>query len=175
MKNLPEVNVSFEELYKMLVAPIRSKLLLAGIELKIFNQLSEPRSAEAIAGAIGTHPENTRLFLDGLAASNLVQKKKGLYLNLPVSQRFLVEVRPTYLGQMFILNEQTFFALNDLSKLVKEGPPPPSKEANMDSEENWTQWAFSIANSERAGIAQQAVEVVSELPEFPSFEKMLDL
>jgi len=59
MKNLPEVNVSFENLYRMLIAPIQSKLLLAGIELGVFNQLSEPKSAEAVAEAIGTHPENT--------------------------------------------------------------------------------------------------------------------
>ena len=175
MKKLPEIDVSFEELFRMLVAPIRSKLLLTGIELKIFNQLSEPNSAEVVAKAISTHPGNTRLFLDGLAASDLVVKRKMLYQNTPVSQTFLVEGSPTFLGQMFIFNEKAFFALNDLYKLVKEGPPPPSKEANMDSEEIWTQWAFSIANSERAGIAQQAVEIVSELPEFSSFEKMLDL
>ena len=39
MKKLPEVNVVFEDLYRMLVTPIRSKLLLTGIERKVFNQL----------------------------------------------------------------------------------------------------------------------------------------
>ena len=34
MKKLPEVNESFEELYAMLIAPIRSKLLLTGIAQK---------------------------------------------------------------------------------------------------------------------------------------------
>jgi hypothetical protein len=33
MKKLPEVNVSFDELYKMLIAPIRSKLLVTTIGL----------------------------------------------------------------------------------------------------------------------------------------------
>jgi hypothetical protein len=33
MKKLPEINVGFEELYRVLVAPIKSKLLLTGIEL----------------------------------------------------------------------------------------------------------------------------------------------
>ena len=63
MKNLPEVNVSFEELYRMLIGPIKSKLMLTGIELGVFNHLSEPRSAEAVAEAIGAHPGNTGLFL----------------------------------------------------------------------------------------------------------------
>ena len=91
MKNLPEVNVSFKDLYGMLIAPIKSKLLLAGMELKVFNWLSEPKSAEAVAEAIGAHPGNTRLFLDGLAASDLVVKKRGLYQNTPVTRTFLEE------------------------------------------------------------------------------------
>jgi hypothetical protein len=81
MKKLPEVNLSFDSLFSMLIAPIKSKLMLTGIELKVFNQLSEPSSAEAIAQAIGTHPGNTSLFLDSLAASDLVLKKNGLYQN----------------------------------------------------------------------------------------------
>ena len=106
MKKLPEVDVSFENLYGLLIGPIKSKLLLTGIELKVFNHLSESRSAESMAEAIGTHPENTRLFLDGLAASDLVMKKNGLYQNMPVTQAFLVEDSPTYLGQAFTLSTQ---------------------------------------------------------------------
>ena len=78
MKKLPEVNESFEELYRMLIAPIESKLLWTGIELKVFNHLSEPKSAKAVAEAIGSHPENTGLFLDGLTACDLLEKKRGL-------------------------------------------------------------------------------------------------
>ena len=57
MKKLPEVNESFEELYGMLIAPIKSKLLLTGIELGVFNQLSEPRSANAVAEIVSRLPE----------------------------------------------------------------------------------------------------------------------
>jgi len=176
MKKLPEVDISFEELYRVLVAPICSKLLLTGIELRVFNQLSEPKSAKAVAKAIDAHPVNTRLFLDGLAASDLIAKKNGLYQNTAVTQTFLAEGSPTFLGQMFTRQAQMWDpALNDLLKLVKEGPPPPSPEMNMGSEEMWAQFTVSMANYERAGVAQQAVEFVSELPEFTSFKKMLDL
>ncbi|NQE05638.1 hypothetical protein C5S32_07195 [ANME-1 cluster archaeon GoMg1] len=176
MKKLPEVNESFEELYRMLIAPIKSKLLLAGIELGVFNRLSEPRSANAVAGALGTHSENTRLFLDGLAASDLVVKRNRLYQNTPVTQALLMEDRSTFLGQMFTIQAQMWDpALNDMSRLVKEGPPQHSPEADMGSEEMWAQFTVSMANYELAGVAQQAVDIVSELPEFTSFEKMLDL
>lgn len=42
MKKLPEVSQSYRVLYDMLLAPIKSKLLMTGIQLKVFDQLSEP-------------------------------------------------------------------------------------------------------------------------------------
>jgi len=177
MKKLPEVKESFEELYRILIAPIRSKLLLTGIELEVFNHLTEPKSADAVAEAISTHPENTRLFLDGLAACDLVVKKNGLYQNTPVAQTFLVKGSPMSMRQMLALQTQIAWhaALNDLTKLVTEGPPPPSSGTDMGSEEMWAQYAAGMANAALAGWAQKAVEIVLKSPEFPSFQKMLDL
>ena len=63
----------------------------------------------------------------------------------------------------------------DLPRLVKEGPPLPSKETDMGNEDVWVRYAASMANYQRAGAAQQTVGIISGLPEFPSFEKMLDL
>ena len=176
MKKLPEVNVSFGDLYRMLIGPIKSKLLLTAIELKVFNQLFEPKSAEAVAEAIGVHSGNTRLFLDGLTACELLEKKKGLYQNTPVTQGFLVEESPTYLGLVFADQFQMNYpVLNELPKLVKKGAPPTLPEADMNSEEMCMQYTAAHASSERAGIAQQVAEIISGLPEFPSFRKMLDL
>ncbi len=169
MKKLPEVNISFEELYRMVITPVRLKLLLAGIALKVFNQLSEPKSADAVAQAMGAHPQNTRLFLDGLAACGLVLKKNGLYRNTPLAQAFLVEDSPTYLGQTLTSSAQlSLRGLEELPRLVKEGPAPHLPGTGAESVD-------TIVGYERAGAAQQAVEIVSALPEFPLFRKMLDL
>jgi SAM-dependent methyltransferase len=174
MKKLPEVNLNYEGLYRMLITPIKTKLMLTGIELKAFNQLREPKSAEAVAEAIGAHLRNTRLFLNGLAAMDLVEKKDGLYENSPISQAFLVEGSPTYLGRVFTaMKPEDQFLLN-LPKLVKEGPPPPP-EKPMFSEEALAEGVVIMADIERAGYAQEAVNIVLELPEYSSFLKMLDL
>jgi predicted O-methyltransferase YrrM len=58
----------------------------------------------------------------------------------------------------------------NLSQLIKEGPPPMPGMAF--SEETFAQ---EYASMERAGYAQILVDFVSELPEFSSFRKMLDL
>jgi hypothetical protein len=174
MKNLPEVNVSYEKLYQMLNAPIRLKLLMTGIELKVFNQLSTPKSAETVAMALHTDLNNTRFFLDGLTAIDLVQKTKDQYRNTQIAQTFLTEGNPTYLGPLF-----TFMTTHDspivenLSKLVREGPPP--KTLLRVKKEEVTTYASILASYQRAGTAQEAVRIVSELPEFPSLKTMLDL
>ena len=176
MKQLPEVNASFENLYGILIAPIRSKLLLAGIELGVFNHLSEPKTAETVAAAIGSHPENTRLFLDGLAACDLVTKKDGTYRNTTTAQEFLVEGSQTYIGE-FLANQLQWHTpvLDHLTALVTEGPPATQAEMDAESEEVWGKMAALMANYERSGVAQQIAAIVSDLPEFPTLTKMLDL
>nr|MDO8134914.1 methyltransferase [Candidatus Njordarchaeum guaymaensis] len=169
MKKFPEVNHNCEDFVKMLFASIRSKLMLTGIELKVFNQLSEPKSADAVAQAIGAHPRNTGVFLDSLTAIGLLQKKNGLYRNSPIAQAFLVEESPTYLGALLQLQYSQILPEN-LSQLIKEGPQPIPEMAF--SEEKFAQ---EYASYERAHDAQMMVKIVSELPEFPSFQRMLDL
>ncbi|OEU82298.1 MAG: methyltransferase [Desulfobacterales bacterium S5133MH4] len=176
MNNLPEINVSFEELNRIIMGPIRSKLLLTGIELKVFNRLSKPCSARDLAEVIDTHPENTRRFMDGLAACDLVLKKNGQYRNTPISQAFLVEGSDTYIGQMLAFSAKIYYpGLKDLPALVKKGPPQSSQEADSGFEELCANGAVVTGKMQLAGFAQVAVEVISKLPEFPSFRRMLDL
>jgi len=171
---LPEVDLDFGELYAMVFSPIRSKLLLTGIELKVFDHLSGPVSAEEVARTLDAHPRNMGLFLDGLAAIDLVQKKGGLYRNAPTAQAFLVEGSQTYLGRMLAFMAGADSPLDNLTKLVKEGPPP-KPETPPFSEEMLAQGAAMMANTERAGDAQLAVNIVSQLPEFSSSQRLLDL
>jgi SAM-dependent methyltransferase len=174
MKQLPEVNQTYEDLFKMLLAPIRSKLLLTGLELKVFNVLSDPKPSDDVAKALGTHPRNTRVFLDSLVAIDLLQKKDGLYSNSPIAQAFLVENSPTFVGRLFTVMKPDDQVLQNLPQLVKEGPPPPPEKPPF-SEEALAEGIVMMADVERAGYAQKSAEIVLELPEFPSFRKMLDL
>ncbi|SDU20915.1 methyltransferase [Desulfobacula phenolica] len=172
--SLPQVNVSPEKLYRMCYASVQSSLLLTGIKLKVFNHLSKPQTADQLARVINGHPKNTMLFLNGLVACDLLLKKRGIYSNTPIAQTFLVEGYSTSLGKGFI-HQGSMYGLmpEDLSTLVLNGPP--SLENRMDTGEKWGHNATWMANNERSGIAQQMSDIVSALPEFSSFEKMLDL
>ncbi|HUS78516.1 MAG TPA: methyltransferase [Patescibacteria group bacterium] len=171
---LPELDVGYGELYKTIFTPVRCKLMLTGIELKVFNYLSEPVSAEEVAQTLDAHIGNMAVFLDGLTSVDLVRKEDGLYQNMPIAESFLVEGSQTYVGHMFTWMAAFDAPLDDMAKLVKEGPPP-KQEAPPFSEEMLTRGVSMMVNTELAGDAQLAVKIVSNLPEFPSFKKMLDL
>jgi hypothetical protein len=174
MNKFPDVPLDYGLLCQMLFFPIRSKVLLTGLELKIFNYLSTPISAENVAQTINTHPRNTRVLLDALAAMDLVEKKNGVYRNTPLAQTFLEETSSTSIGSMLMFMARADAPLENLTQLVKDGPPP-QPDTTPFSEETIAQGATMMANTERAGDAQQAVQIVSQLPEFTSFQKMLDL
>jgi hypothetical protein len=76
MEHLPEVEQGFKTIFDICIWSASEKVLIAGIKLGIFNVLSEPVSAEAVARAIDAHPQNTGLFLDGLTAIDLIKKEK---------------------------------------------------------------------------------------------------
>jgi hypothetical protein len=159
----------------MLFGQIQSTLLMAGVELGVFSHLCEPASAIAVAEAIDGYSVNTGVFLNGLAAIGLVRKKAGLCQNSPLAQAYLVPDTETCMGRELIsVMQMQQPVLDDIAGLVREGPRP-IPETDIASEEFWTRMARDMANSERGGTAQQVAGIVSALPEFPAFRKMLDL
>ena len=174
MKKLPEVTQNYGVLYNLLLAPLKSKLLMTGIELKLFDLLSEPLPADKVAKVLDTHPRNMMVFLDGLVAIDLLKKKNGFYSNSPIAQTFLIESSPTFLGRVLPVMKPDDQVLQNLHKLVKEGPPPPP-ETSPFSDDALVKGVGIMADIERAGYVQELVKIILELPEFSSFQKMVDL
>ena len=175
METIPKVTLSYKSLFDMCSWPAREKVVDAAIKLNIFNALREPVTAEEVACMLGTHSKNTGLFLDALAAIDLVEKKDGCYRNLPVSSEFLVEDSPCYLGPVidYMFTYETFTS-GELLDLVKKGPAS-FDETHTASDEMTKVEVLSHAAFERAGKAQLIAKIAASLPEFESCRKMLDL
>lgn len=173
---LQTIPVSPEPLYETMFASIQTKLLLTAIKLDIFGKLEQaPKSALEIAGELKGDPVNTEYFLNGLTTLSLLEKNEGSYKNTPLSETFLVQDKPSYLGDGFLLQDaQEDFGSFDLQELILKGPSQKAAKFG-DSPKMWGRFAKSMANNQRSGVAQEAAELVSQLPEFQSFTKMLDL
>lgn len=173
----PIVENSYRKLHLLAMGPLKSAFLNCAIDYNIFDYLNEPSTHEDIALKIGTHPDNTRRFLNALATIELLGKKDGLYKNLPISETFLDTKSPSYIG--LLLKQVQHDGLNPLDKLsalLEKGPD--SQESLTKSFTNEAVWAKEIENSAGwvlGGVGQTIASIVSKLPGFNAFEKMLDL
>jgi hypothetical protein len=175
-EKFPEIDLNFRPLYDLLIGVFHTELLLTSVKLKIFNHCEGFSSSEQIAENIDSHPENTRFFLNGLVAMDLLIKKNEFYKNTSLSQKFLVEGVPIYLGD-FISKSSEWYKpiLGNLAKFIKRGPPTQNPSAGLETDKMWVDNARKGANYIRAGAGQHMAKIISELPEFPNLKKMLDL
>lgn len=162
-------------LYEVIYGSQRWPVLAAGISLNIFDHLSDPVTAGDVAQATGSHAGNTGLFLDALAALDLVQKKQGRYQNTPATEAFLVRERPTYLGDFLrdIAAGQNRPA-EALAEMVRQGPPPPQA-APDGAETLWGDMAHHYVNYLRAGMARRYLDVLNDVAEMQPPLHLLDL
>ncbi len=176
MKELPEIKESLTGIYDISLSPVRANALAAGAELRIFDHLNSPVTAKKIAEECNYCAETTEEFLNVLVACGLLEKKNSEYLNRPDTRQFLVSDSPTYYGKI-LLREYHRISMTpaEIIETVKCGPAGPKEEDGMGLEDFWSDYARSIANWERSGSAQKLGEIISKLPQFDSFEHMLDL
>jgi hypothetical protein len=175
-KKISDLNISFRPLWDLVYQSVKTNLLISGVNLGVFNVLTDWKDSKEVAELIKGHPENTSALLDALASIDLIKKSNGKYQNTPLSNTFLVVGKPTYIGGFVtISNLWNISSAEIMTQLIKDGPPPSNPNATLGSMDLWAQILRSAGNSQRAGIGQTVARVVSQLPEFPTMNRMLDL
>lgn len=173
---MPIVHMSFKPLQDLLLKKSEANLLLAGLELHLFSELESYHSAEDIAENLKLHTNNTLHFLNALVACDLICKSEDLFWNSPIANKFLVEGKETYLGD-YLLSCDPWYTISPemLCRFVREGPSASASEVEMHSGEFWERQTRGSINYQRSGMAQIVVEIVSSIPEYANFSKILDL
>lgn len=175
MKKIPEVKNDFGELHGKLLTNQETNLFIAAIELGIFQKLSDWKSPEEVAEKLYLNPQITSVFLNSLASIDLIEKKGGRFRNLPAADEFLAEKNDVYLGDFFLSCYKWYnMSADEICDLVRNGPGERCM-SEIGSQETWAGQARLSANYQRAGMVQLATRIVSSLPEYSSFRKMLDL
>ena len=176
MTSLPVLQTSYQVLHDMTAGPIRSRLLMAGIELGVFDELETFRAATAVAAAIGAHAGNTERLLNALVMVGLLEKRAGRFRNSPVAQAYLMRSSATFLGPFLdLVDTICVTSLDDLCERVKHGPATPSPETDFSAEALWAEVTRASAGWVKGFVGPQVAAIVAGLPEFPAFRRMLDL
>jgi ubiquinone/menaquinone biosynthesis C-methylase UbiE len=101
-----------------------SQILDAALEYDFFTLIHKGfQSAEDIARQAGTDPRATRIVLDSLPALGLIQKRGGKYYLLPMSDVFLVQGKPSYVGDFRHVALALWDGMAHLKESLKTGKP----------------------------------------------------
>jgi ubiquinone/menaquinone biosynthesis C-methylase UbiE len=111
-------------LMRMLGDFANSQILDASIEYDFFTLIHKGfQTADEVAREAGTNPRATRIVLDSLIASALIEKKDGRYTLLPVSETFLVRGKPAYIGDFRHVALALWNGMAHLKESLKTGKP----------------------------------------------------
>lgn len=178
MKSLPKDLTTFKPLHDMLIGATRARLLETGLSFKIFDYLEQGsyRTDAEVAAQMGTHPVNTRHFLDSLTTIGLVEKRRGSYRNLHATEKFLKTTSEYYVGPLFtMIREMSVSSLDNIEELVRKGPCPLNEQEDIGSESTWVDGARAGALWVYGEMGCRIAEIIANLPGFGGFDKMLDL
>jgi hypothetical protein len=153
----------------------KPQVLKHAINFKVFNYLSEPISAEAVARKLETKPEPTSRLLDMLAILGVISKKDGQYRNTTSAEEYLVEGKPTYMGDMYVEVVDMYGGMiGNIPQTFKSGVPEMTPD-QLYSDEFWPSHVDMTARGQRALWSYNALPQVIEMSEFPHFKRMIDL
>lgn len=101
-----------------------SQILDASLEYDFFTLINKGfRSAEEIARQAGTDARATRIVLDSLPALGLIEKRDGKYSLTPTAEVFLVQGKPSYVGDFRHVALALWDGMAHLKESLKTGKP----------------------------------------------------
>lgn len=155
-----EQNVTPEKIMSMLWASRGTQALIAGIELEVFSHIeSGKRTAKEIARAAGSSPRATERLLDALVGLGFLTKKGDRYGLDPVSEKFLLKGKPSYLGGFAWEAKMTWQGWGSLSEVIKTGKPVRAVDTETDARDVFPKLVEAIFPMSY-GAARAAVEAL---------------
>jgi len=171
---LPKPKASPKMLYDLVFEVDKPQVLRHGIEFKVFDYLSEPILAEEVARRLDTKPDVTSRLLDLLVIIGVIEKRHGYYLNTSMAEEFLVHGKPTYEGDEVLESIEMYtMMVAQIPQLLKTGIT--KMDMSQLPEEFWASSGDVGAGHQRAVWPNKFLPMIIEMPEFPSFKRMLDL
>lgn len=154
--------------------PVQWEILHTALSLSVFDNLEHPLNAAAISSLLGTDLRNTEILLNGLAALGYLHKENDTFCNTLQTETFLTRQKETSLVETLLTSSSwtTPVLQGRMLQLVRQGAPAIRAVAD---EELWAAAARKSINFSRCGMAQQIAKLLSELPDFHGWQKILDL
>ena len=163
-----------QHLADLMYAPAYTKICIAALELDVFSNLTDPKTAEELAKTLGWHVKNTEFLLDTLTGMGFLHKNENIYQNADCSRKYLVRGTERFMGdfmQMYV--GLSGYEQTDLAALVREGPQAAPEE-NVSNISFADQFA-AMRRAQSGARSYETVRILNSIPEYASAKKLLDL
>lgn len=152
--------VTYTRVHSMMRAYKETGLLRAGIELGVFDRLTDgPRTAEELATGIGAEPRGTRILLEALAAIGLVVLEDGAFCAATGAERFLSRSGTDFIGDTvrIVAGDEEREAMRRLPEAVRHGGTVLRDNAESPGHRYWEDFATYAT-----AVAAPTAEVVCD-------------
>lgn len=100
-----------------------SRVILTANNLRVFDRLPSPQTAQQVARALKTDARATEILLDALTGLDLLKKRKGYYSNSTFATRFLTAASPLFQGDIIKHADTLWENWSGLDRVIKTGKP----------------------------------------------------
>src|SRR5579862_3756460 len=167
VKARDEAGILPDDLNEMIRGFMASRAALTALELDVFTALGIGAFARQVAEKISADARGTEILLNALVSLHLLEKQDGIFLNTPISARFLSQGSCDSARDALMHTANLWFRWSTLSQCVRTG-----SSTEIDAREsNWVR--YFIAAMDRNARERATLVVKSVQP--AGMKRMLDL
>ncbi|WP_152017833.1 class I SAM-dependent methyltransferase [Aliarcobacter butzleri] len=158
----------------LLLAQQKTEILELALELKIFKLIEENiNTIFIISSKININEHKTKILLDSLVFMELLEINQDKYLNTKFAKESFIYGTSSYCGDVFLHRKQ--LAENG-KKMMKSILEEKKELEDIKTAKLWANASKKFLKQEQKNlIAPMAVNIIKNLKEFSSLNKMLDL
>lgn len=156
----------------MLLVQQKIEILEIALNLKLFKLIEEDiNRASTLSSKLLTKENNTKILLDSLVFMELLTVNNDKYENTALTKEFLIFGSYSYCGDVFLHRKEMLnHGKKMISSLLKKD------ELKTGNQKIWANAArFFLKQEQKNLISPMAVEIIKNLKEYLTFNKMLDL
>lgn len=144
--------------------------LKAALEMRVFEQLTVPRTPKELTETLGTDPGLTENLCRVLVSLGLIVRENGCYKNSDLSNTYLTAGSPLYQREVIINLANGLKLWEQLPGILQSGPIVAGEEQYFANN-----LIHSLAREALCGELQRTVGLVTRCAEFEKASKLLDL
>jgi hypothetical protein len=164
-----------EQLFDLLLSPLRWQVLNVGLELKIFDALRFESNSESIALSLELSHEALSLMLDAMCNQDFVEKKNGIYRLNPLFEPYIISDSKRSMRSMLLHLSKVKHASNDDVITMLQTGKSKHLSSQFSTENFWQKSIDNLRSFHLSMSVTTMTELMQNIPEWPRVKRWLDL